>query len=404
MMRNKLDLCIFSVFLVFIGCINPPNEKKSNLESDCKSTYSTIKLTEVGSKKLGLTDIAEEFEIIRLAPDAMENLLIGDLTKCWQTPEGVYIVADMKISNKIYLFDKAGNHVRSIENHGNGPAQFTSIWDVQFDPSMGNIQLWDYIQRKLLTFDKKGDFVEEQKINKEIMTFLQIPDGDLIVHLDRREYMGKKTPFLYRVENTTGEEKPLGVWDYGIIDSQMDKLEFSRLKEEVYFHRAMTDTIFSIHTKTSQICPVYVLDFEGNSLNEDTKKQTDLMKFAQKAMEASSAFSTGNLVVTDKTLHLTWSSESESTDYYHYSSKSENKSLNIVAKNHSIYGIPVVKIIGQTQNEFIGYSFPYRANKSEVMEAIENPSTPEDIKKSLIALIEIKDQETPFMIKFKVKF
>jgi hypothetical protein len=38
------------------------------------------------------------------------------------------------------------------------------------------------------------------------------------------------------------------------------------------------------------------------------------------------------------------------------------------------------------------------------MEAIENPSTPEDIKKSLIALIEIKDQETPFMIKFKVKF
>ena len=121
-----------------------------------------------------LSEVAEDITYIFL--ETNDNCLISDISKVRYDPP-YYFIMDMQ-KKAIVIFNETGGFVNKIDAFGQGPGEYTRIWD--FDVYDHIVYIFDDKQRKILKYGINGEFINSFKI-EEYANHLKVNKEDEIL-------------------------------------------------------------------------------------------------------------------------------------------------------------------------------------------------------------------------------
>lgn len=160
---KKCRVCIsyLLVFFASVSCVSGIDETKTL--DECPVVGSVVQVGENAvvacDQKLlkdtilmPLSSLAEELEIIRL--DSKEDALVseGDV----QVTDNYILVRGNK-QTPFKLFDKKGNFLTTIGAFGQGPGEYTQVYNYRINEQANRIYLLQWQINKLLAYDLQGN-------------------------------------------------------------------------------------------------------------------------------------------------------------------------------------------------------------------------------------------------------
>ncbi len=221
-----------------------------------------------------------------------------------------------------------------------------------------------------------------------------------IYHIDGRDHMAMNCPLLHYSDVTGENIINKGASEYGIVDTWFDKNEFDAYNKDIYFHRAMSDTIYWIGPVNGQICPTYIIDFGKDRMPLAAKKEIDMLKMANIIRESGCSFSLGNLVVGRNFLHFKWTSERTLTDYHHFVDRFNYQSFKVSKNDLKVFDIPVLGILSADSNEFTAYAYLGEIEKEKLLEFRGEQKVDSLFKLDIDKVLQLDDPNTPILVRF----
>lgn len=167
-MYRTLNIYILSVIYLFlIGCNKPipkkalklelENIKKVEIKNEYPQIINTSEAKDISTKQL--TDCISNIDYIALDSEH----LIGEIRKMIITESKIYIM-DSFLSQQVFVFDKQGKLLFCIDEKGNGPEEFISIWDMQVNESKKEILLNDALGLSYIYYSTEdGSFIKRER-------------------------------------------------------------------------------------------------------------------------------------------------------------------------------------------------------------------------------------------------
>ena len=203
-----------------------------------------------------IDSIIEKVDYIKLGDTG--DVLIGDVSKLWITPQHIVIVDKFKAMS-IFVFDRSGNAQVVINRLGRGPQEYTSLTDVCLTPDQQRIVVLDNSKKKLLYYNMEGDFL----YNKNTSFWI----GDL-AYADEQHIIAKtygaqnEDPGLTSYEN---KDDNLYILDtlMHIKQSMMPRTAIlKQFEDRLYVNAIHGDTIYRV-AGSDGLVPQYRLDMSA---------------------------------------------------------------------------------------------------------------------------------------------
>ena len=140
---------------------------------------------------LPLSYFVEDLQMVKL--DNRNEALVGKGRV--SVSENYLLVA--KSSNEPYkLFRRDGNFVGTVGSIGQGPGEYTMIYDVQIDEKSGRIYMLPWNATSILVYDLQGKFEKSIPLNKKYEK-LRVPKGRIKVDAENNRIGVVLLPFDY---------------------------------------------------------------------------------------------------------------------------------------------------------------------------------------------------------------
>lgn len=203
-----------------------------------------------------IDSIIEKVDYIKLGDTG--DVLIGDVSKLWITPQHIVIVDKFKAMS-IFVFDRSGNAQAVINRLGRGPQEYTSLTDVCLTPDQQRIVVLDNSKKKLLYYNMEGDFLYDKNTSFWI--------GDL-AYADEQHIIAKtygaqnEDPGLTSYEN---KDDNLYILDtlMHIKQSMMPRTAIlKQFEDRLYVNAIHGDTIYRV-AGSDGLVPQYRLDMSA---------------------------------------------------------------------------------------------------------------------------------------------
>lgn len=203
-----------------------------------------------------IDSIIEKVDYIKLGDTG--DVLIGDVSKLWITPQHIVIVDKFKAMS-IFVFDRSGNAQAVINRLGRGPQEYTSLTDVCLTPDQQRIVVLDNSKKKLLYYNMEGDFLYDKNTSFWI--------GDL-AYADEQHIIAKtygaqnEDPGLTSYEN---KDDNLYILDtlMHIKQSMMPRTAIlKQFEDRLYANAIHGDTIYRV-AGSDGLVPQYRLDMSA---------------------------------------------------------------------------------------------------------------------------------------------
>lgn len=152
--------CIIGVLatFLFIGCHNQKKYISSDSEELLSFDVSTLKDKEYEIK---LSDLMESVEIIQL-----DNSTEEAFGRTWDVEISKNYIATGNVAENVKLYDrKSGKFIGNVGRRGQGPGEYTNIWDITINEEDGRIYLWPNMRSYIYAYNMKGKFIEEETIH-----------------------------------------------------------------------------------------------------------------------------------------------------------------------------------------------------------------------------------------------
>lgn len=158
---NKVILLIIGMIL-FYSC-SEPDEKKD---------YPVLKVS-LESTAVSLDSVFCHLELIPLETNDSCLLIYPDKILCF---DGKYGIFDSRYP-ALFVFDKHGRFIKRIGQKGNGPEEYTDIYDVILDSDGRNFCMLSPFG-EILVYSQDGDFIERLRLpdKSNYQSFVSIKD------------------------------------------------------------------------------------------------------------------------------------------------------------------------------------------------------------------------------------
>ncbi|MEM7108127.1 MAG: 6-bladed beta-propeller [Bacteroidota bacterium] len=199
----------------------------------------------------------------------INNLITGYPNKILQS-DNSFVLADLEAKKEIYLLNESFIVKGKIAKSGNGPEEYSDIYDLDYDPTYQNLVIMSH--SKMVEYSLSGDF-------KRAITFNFIPDHLIL-------FDGKK--IIWNV-NTALENQIFRFYElnhnYEVIHRQIPFMPFEqtfnnvpnkvtgKTKELAYFTSWANDTLYILNKGADQLHKS-ILNF-----GEKSYRDVDLQKF-----------------------------------------------------------------------------------------------------------------------------
>ncbi len=160
---SKIYRQLFFLTALFLCCTEPDN---------AKVTSSVISLNPKSTTDIGLKGLIKDWHFLELK---IKNNFIGTADKVIIGKDNIYIL-DIYRSMSLFIFDKKGNHLNTINRPGRGPGEFLSPVDFEITDETQEIIIYDQAGLKLIFYDQDGNFKLEKTLNLNPDRFGHIKD------------------------------------------------------------------------------------------------------------------------------------------------------------------------------------------------------------------------------------
>ena len=216
---------------------------------------------------LPLSCWVEDLEVVKL--DGRDEALVG---------QGAVSVSDNYIlvgrANNVpcKLFRRDGSFVGKVGNIGQGPGEYTMVYDMQIDEQAGHIYLLPWNAKSIFVYDMEGKYLKDIPLNKKYEKLI-VPKGKFKVDAAKNRVAVMLLPFNYLpvvawVQDMEGNflhEVPmnhLGVKPDFSNEVLSTKASDDALTAYVFtFFELRKDTLYHLSLEDGKLQPKFTLDF-----------------------------------------------------------------------------------------------------------------------------------------------
>jgi hypothetical protein len=310
-MKN-INSLIAVILCIFILQTCTSTNKKG--ETDSEGQIITIDLDHPVKAK-NMQDVVHSMTIVKL--EESDDNLIGVIDKLLITNTNIYIL-DGQRSKSLFIYGRDGKCKNVIHKVGNGPGEFISPNDFDIQKSTGNLVILDGSQRKLLFYNKNGDFISELKFEAHINSFLTTNDNNLVLNKGntRSDSSDKQIRITDSKGNTQTELLPVPEYSKEITISPRNPLQ-KFYNDTILYMPSLSNKIYQI--QGNKISLRYQLEF-GNYWPKkayfEKEKNKHPLKIAQDLVANDYAIFL-NYLETKEVLHVNFSHKEKAISFYY---------------------------------------------------------------------------------------
>lgn len=185
------------------------------------------------------------------------------------------ILVDKDFSNQIFYYDFEGELLQKIESGIGGPDEFTEISDISYDYERDILYVFSEDQYRILGLNKKGEVVENLKINTKLYVHeIEHIYDQIFVFYAAQDKMGKNQVNVYDF-NSNGIKLSFlkGIFNNIFLTNETN-LWKNPDQNKIYVAPYFTNYIYKINTKL-EVDSIKI----QNTL--DLKKVSDLKNFQE---------------------------------------------------------------------------------------------------------------------------
>jgi hypothetical protein len=189
--------------------------------------------------------------------ETTDDNLIGKVSNILISDSLIFVV-DKEQTYSIFIFDKTGHYITKIANRGNGPGEYSRIYDVVLMPNEHQIAVISPYQWKTIFYSYSGNFVKEEKYVFPCISRGFLESGNKVYyHQDNiPEFNNGTNTVIVTDKNNKGIYNACFEYhsDYFYYSVKPD---FSQFGNALYFYPDYQDTIYQI-TDTAAIAKYYL--------------------------------------------------------------------------------------------------------------------------------------------------
>jgi hypothetical protein len=229
----------------------------NSIESNLSSAFSSIEYI--------LLEDSDDFPLIRPVKVLMTDDMIG---------------VEDRGGEKYNLYNSNGEILFGIQSGGDGPGEFVRTEDFQIFSD--SIVVKDPYLGKMLTFDSKGDFLREERLNIMQGNFFRRESGTLFY--TKNSFDLGNFHFVLKTGNDYQGKVPADPRLGGKVDSGKDGFILDKYRNHVIFNIPF-ETKTVIFNAENQIEKVINFDFGRYNASREDFFNLDIVEFDRKAKE-----------------------------------------------------------------------------------------------------------------------
>lgn len=254
-------LIIGTIIFLFSRDRESKDELNNTINWDC---------TSIESNSFKLSNLIQSYSLLQL--ETNEESLLGNINKIVYNDNSIYIL-DKKYALGIYVFNSlSGEFITKIGRFGNGPGEYTEIYDFSID----NINQRIYVlceRKRVITYSLSGDFIEEKTLAFYATAMEYLNNRFYFINDNMKEDNLFITDRNYKTISSHFPNKQYGV-NYRILEYPLIKQS-----NELIYHRFLDNNIYKIDS-IGNVNILYHVDFGNKNIpfNEIKKLSNNELK------------------------------------------------------------------------------------------------------------------------------
>ncbi|GHT08205.1 hypothetical protein FACS189426_03270 [Bacteroidia bacterium] len=316
---------LFLILILFSAACSKHTNEQAARKGD-----KVIALDIEQNDEVSIKDYFSHIEFIPLETD--KRSVLGQNIKKWLIYKGNFYFLDHRQGGLIVVFDSKGKFIRTIDKKGQGPGEYSVLYDFSFNRFTGNLELMDalcYIH----IYDESGDTLKET---------IRLPKGEQAIHFYTQltpdiyvffnKYREKNKLFFYSISKQEIISETYSDWPDYMNETPFGGQDtpFHILNDTVCFYEYYSGDIFTIDAKTMELQPRYQFDFGEHNFTISKIPENETMQFYLKF----------SFYVTEKYVTF-FSPVDENSNYYisrfYYKKKAKQVILDKRNKQYKIF-------------------------------------------------------------------
>lgn len=241
---------IFFLIIVALQIISCTHQSNSKLND-----YSELVEIKIDAKNGLIYPLDSLFtgEVHFVKLETNDENLIGEVSNLFFDDSLIFIV-DKYNTMSIFIFDINGNYITKISNFGNGPGEYSMIYNCFILKKEKKIVVVDTPQQKNIYYSYSGDYISEEKNPFPITNCEYLESGYKVFYNSQFKQSDNHVLIITDKDNNI---------IYSACDEfKSDKFvlnepfEFWKYGDELFFHPNFSDTLFVI-TDTGALAKYY---------------------------------------------------------------------------------------------------------------------------------------------------
>lgn len=271
------SLPLLLLLLLFLSCSSKSDDQGASTNINDFKSYSV----DVFKESVPIANYIESVEVIGL--EETDSSLVGN-------PSDVHLVDSHIVfrsggAGDIFIFTDDGKFKLRINETGEGPREYRSIWNLWTNGSL--IEICEFYN-KIVSFDLNGEFVKSNRLE-----------------VQGSHYIGHNDQYFSNVSSNRTEDSLK--YHVAILDENLQQKDliipypkfkktgltwgfntFTKHKGKLYYQNTFGDTLY--HIENNQAEPVASIDFgddwiwKDESIYENTQAQRDLRSKEDKVL------------------------------------------------------------------------------------------------------------------------
>ena len=168
-------------------------------------------------------------DLVTVKLDGKDEALVGQGPVCVSEN---YILVGRANNVPCKLFRRDGSFVGKVGNIGQGPGEYTMIYDMQIDEQAGHVYLLPWNAKSIFVYDMKGQYLKDIPLNKKYEKMI-VPKGKFKVDAARNRVAVMLLPFDYL---------PVVAWVQDMEGNFINEVPMNHLKVKPDFSNEVVST------------------------------------------------------------------------------------------------------------------------------------------------------------------
>lgn len=277
-----------------------------------------------------------------------DNTMFADINQIIDA-FGKYFIVDTYGSRRVVSFNHNGKPIASYGKQGNGPGEYIYPWDVDVDDKY--VYILDISQKKLITYNHKGDFIKSKKIPFDTKGFSILNNNKLLFKLEPSENTGNCQ--LCVTDSALNPLKFMLHYPKGYIGGWVTDAVFQKNKNEISYYCSPADTIYNLDYD-GNLTGKILLHYRNGSIHESAK--INFIEAENKGKITKGMHLLNNPVRLANGIYFMEVKDYTNKGAYTIEFNTQNNLNNVVkfADNMSIYDI-IIPYTSSNDNQVISY-------------------------------------------------